>query len=403
MCSMSKRLNTLYSTFSSDPDLILLEFAVNDYQGQDHIITVDHKTSVFFEGFEQLVLCAEVVIHSLLTKYPSVAIIFVEVQTAIVTRKSGSLLHLGVAMHYEIPVVSYAEMMFGPFYDLIYRLEEMDGVSYSFPEDMWNNASSTPPSAVLPYPHGCSACLSENIITQFRGGGCKSICTFVERSQIIHDRKLKCNSADIQQQQRHECFVPFLAHDAIHPSAVGHAIIADVIIDALAYTQWMVCQKDIIPEKQELPLTTFVARSFHELELRGDFLWVRDVDRVFSRWDELKPLPHMTTVGFRRYADDSLQQRPGWIATNENGGEQIVFPIDLPSGDDVCYVVYVAILRSYKGMGTMRVEVKDYGDKRDGGDVFVKKTSVKDVDGLWSSPISVWSDVQITVRPFKMQ
>jgi hypothetical protein len=98
MCSMSKRLNILYSdlesnmpTTSSEPDLIVLEFAVNDYQGQDHLITIDHKTSVFFDGFQELVLCAEVVIYSLIRKYPNAAIVFLEVQTAILTRKSGTL------------------------------------------------------------------------------------------------------------------------------------------------------------------------------------------------------------------------------------------------------------------------------------------------------------------------
>ena len=300
--------------------------------------------------------------------------------------------------------------MFGPFYELIGRLEAMDDVSFTFSEDMWinNDANTTttaavPASAVLPYPHGCSPCQLDNIIPQFRGGGCKSICTFVERSKIIHDRKLKCNPKDISLHHRQECFIPFLAHDAIHPSAVGHAIIADVIIDALAWTQWQFCHDGIIPEHDEdstsLPLTTFVADSFHELQLRGDFLWVRDVDRVFSRWDELQPMRGKTSLGFRRYADDELKQRPGWIATNEKGGERITFPIDLPSGGGACYVVYVAILRSYKAMGTMRVEVKDFGDKKGGENVFVKSSFVKEVDGLWSSPISVWSDVQITVRP----
>jgi hypothetical protein len=104
MCAMAKRLSVLYSDLSSQlppssdgaPDLIILKFAVNDYQGQDHLITVDSKTSVFFDGFRELVLCAEVVIYSVLVKYPSTAILFVEMQTAIATRKTGALLHMGV-------------------------------------------------------------------------------------------------------------------------------------------------------------------------------------------------------------------------------------------------------------------------------------------------------------------
>jgi hypothetical protein len=192
---MAKRLNILYSDLQSqlmpfsEPDLILLEFAVNDYQGQDHLITIDHKISVFFDGFQDLVLCAEVVIHSLLTRYPNAAVVFVEVQTAIVTRKSGSLLHLGVAQQYGIPVVSYAETMFSEYYRLVRLLEGMDDTSYSFPKDMWMkdggigrildeqmnrdgvvvNASQYA-SAALPYPHGCSPCQDWTIISQFRQG-----------------------------------------------------------------------------------------------------------------------------------------------------------------------------------------------------------------------------------------
>ena len=224
------------------------------------------------------------------------------------------------------------------------------------------------------------------------------MCTFVDRSQIIHDRKLKCSpkQGDIPL-GRNECFVPFLAHDAIHPSAVGHAIISDLIIETLASAQLQLCRDGLVSEKDELPLTTFVASSFEELKIRGDFVWVHDVDRIFSRWDELKPVT--TTSGFKRFSDDKLKQRPGWIATSKDGGESITFPIDLPPGQ--CYTVYVAILKSYVGMGTMTVEVKDHGSKK-GDDSSAKLTAQKKVDGLWKSPISVWSDVQITVRSYEM-
>ena len=189
MCSMAKRLNILYEDLESNmpnastqPDLIILEFAVNDYQGQDHLIMVDHKTSVFFDGFQELVKCAEVVVYSLLTKYPNAAIIFLEVQTAILTRKSGALLHMGVAQQYSIPVISYAEAMFPGYYRLMRKLESMDAVSYSFPNAEWIkdggvgihptnvvNASQYA-SAVFPFPHGCSPCRDDTIIQQFRHG-----------------------------------------------------------------------------------------------------------------------------------------------------------------------------------------------------------------------------------------
>ena len=120
MCSMAKRLNILYSDLESrmpdssngEPDLVILEFAVNDYQGQDHTVHIDHKMTVFYDGFQNLVVCAEVVIYSLLTRFPNAAVVFLEMQTANFRRKTGALLHMGVAQQYQIPVISYAEAMF---------------------------------------------------------------------------------------------------------------------------------------------------------------------------------------------------------------------------------------------------------------------------------------------------
>ena len=409
MCAMAKRLNVLYSDLSTQlppssngaPDIIILEFAVNDYQGQDHLITVDSKTSVFFDGFRELVLCAEVVIYSLLNKYPNTAILFLEMQTAIATRKTGALLHMGVAQAYQIPVVSYAEALFPSFWDLIHILEERDPISYSFQQKHWlpnggialdNTTNSNISSAVLPFPHGCSPCKEEHINKQFRNGSCKSICTFLERSQIIHDRKLKCDAKKGQLPPGgQECFVPFFAHDAIHPSAIGHAIAKDLIVHTLASAELHACEGNVV-QKSTLPLTTFVADDFHQLSVRANYLVVKDVARIFSRWDKMLPVSD-GTIGFELYADDQLKQRPGWIATNPLGNSSITFSVDLPPGD--CYVIYLAILRSYKGMGTFRVQVRDYGD-----DTKKKRqpNAVTDnfVDGLWAAPISVWSDVQIT-------
>jgi hypothetical protein len=119
---------------------------------------------------------------------------------------------------------------------------------------------------------------------------------------------------------------------------------------------------------------------------------VKDVARIFSRWDKLEPIPG-SLVGFERYADDQLKQRPGWIATNPLGGSKIAFAVDLSPRE--CYAVYLAILRSYKGMGIFSVSVADYGnDVNKKGQP--KKVTRKDVDGLWDAPISVWNDVQIT-------
>mmetsp|Transcript_21983 Transcript_21983/g.48923 ORF Transcript_21983/g.48923 Transcript_21983/m.48923 type:complete len:620 (+) Transcript_21983:193-2052(+) len=406
MCAMAKRLNVLYSDLGSklpkssndEPDLIILEFAVNDYQGQDHLITVDSKTTVFFDGFQDLVLCAEVVTHALLKRYQNSAISYLEFQTAIATRKTGALLHMGVAQHYDVPVISYAETMFPGFYRLKAELEKEDDKSYTFPQDRWLangglDQSSNVTSGVFSYPHGCSRCEAHHIIEQFRYGGCKSMCTFVERSGIIHGR-LKCSSKQGQiPEGRNECFVPFLAHDAIHPSALGHQIAKDLVVHTLASAERSACKGESAPSREVLPLTTFVANSFRELDTRANWLVVYDVARIFSRWDKMNPVAS-SVQGFRLYADDKLKQRPGWIATSPEGSSSITFVLDLPADVNSCYTVYLAILRSYKGMGTFTVQVRDFGENREGQP---KRVTTKDnIDGLWSSPISVWSDIQIT-------
>ena len=397
ICSMAKRLNIMYSDLASklplssnEPDLIILEFAVNDYEGQDHLHGIKYQASVFFDGFMDITLCSEVVIHSLLKRYKNTAIVFLEMQTAVLSRKTGALLHMGVATHYQIPVISYAETLFQIFNELVRKLERIDPISYSFlPSDtMFSKDNNVTTSALFPYPHGCSPCQPQHILNTFRAGGCKSICTFVERSNIVKDRKLKCK--DIQSGRR-ECFVPYLAPDAVHPSAAGHGIVMDLLVHALASAQRSSCEGEGTLYKSELPMTTFVAKTATELEVRSDFLVVHDVARIFSRWDQLKPVGD--PEGFTRYADDSLKQRPGWIATDPSGGNKISFPIDLPPNE--CYVIYVAILKSYTGMGTMMIEVRDYGDKKRNS-MPPKHSTRKKVDGLWKSPISVWNDVQIT-------
>jgi len=44
----------------------------------------------------------------------------------------------------------------------------------------------------------------------------------------------------------------------------------------------------------------------------------------------------------------------------------------------------------------MTVEVRDYGDDKKNKSRLPKHSTKMKVDGLWQSPISVWSDVQIT-------
>mmetsp|Transcript_30434 Transcript_30434/g.66894 ORF Transcript_30434/g.66894 Transcript_30434/m.66894 type:complete len:193 (-) Transcript_30434:443-1021(-) len=154
------------------PDLFLLEFAVNDYQGQDHKIQVDSKTDVFFDGFQDIALCCEVVINKLLRTFPQAAIAFLEFRTGITSRKTGAFLHSGVAQHYEIPVISYAEAMFPEYFRLLSMLNASD--RYTVPKG----------ETLMPYPYGCHPCNPNGIATPFNhfrpaDKHCRSMCDLV--------------------------------------------------------------------------------------------------------------------------------------------------------------------------------------------------------------------------------
>jgi len=211
---------------------------------------------------------------------------------------------------------------------------------------------------------GDRPCHPEHVVDQFRHGGCKSICTYVDRCAIVHDRKLTCDVGRGQiPSGRYKCFVPVLAHDAVHSSAVGHAIAKHLIVHALALAERLSYEEKGIAtmvQKEVMPLTTFVAEDVRQLEVRSQYLIVRDVARIFSRWDKLVPMSGSSgTVGFELYADDELKQRPGWIATNPLGKSTITLSIELPYEKEG-YAVYLVILQSYKG--TFHAEVSDYGD-----------------------------------------
>ena len=122
---MAKRIDLIFDKIYKDskeysyPDLIILEFAVNDYQGQDHKIHVNHKTDMLFDGFQEKVMCTEAIIHKILCRYPKTAVLFLETQTAILNRKTAQFLLMGVAQHYQIPIISYAEAVMPGYYQLI--------------------------------------------------------------------------------------------------------------------------------------------------------------------------------------------------------------------------------------------------------------------------------------------
>lgn len=59
MCAMAKRLNLVLKQIPADPDLIILEFAVNDYQGQDQLFRLDWVSdSILQSDKPTCVLCS---------------------------------------------------------------------------------------------------------------------------------------------------------------------------------------------------------------------------------------------------------------------------------------------------------------------------------------------------------
>lgn len=332
MCYVAKRMMTMIDDIppGQQIDMIILETAVNDYQGQDHKIHLDHKTDVFFDGFQQLALCAEAVVRRLLEAYPDAAIMFLEFQTAILNRKTAQLLHLGVAQHYQIPVISYSETLFPGFYRLMNSLEPFD----------YSRAAN---DTVAPFPHGCAPCLAEHIMKSFRDKGCKSLCVFMKRSGR------DCN--DSPPRGREQCYLPYFAHDAVHPSMIGHQIANDIIVNSIAQVGRAVCRGQNPPD-HVLPPTTFLG-SPNQLDSMTSFVMVKDTMGVYSAQDPLISTNY--SKGFELYGDQ-FAERKGWISTNQQGGDYVVFDIDLSDG---CYEIIISMLKSYEGMGIVTIDLFD--------------------------------------------
>ena len=356
MCAMAKRMN-----------MFILEFGVNDYQGQDHKVHLDYKIDTFFDGFRELAICAETVVFHLLTKYPNAAGVFLEFQTAILSRKTAQLLHMGVAQHYQIPVISYADAMFP---DYVRLADMLKPYNYSVPDTM--NIDN-----ILPFPHGCAPCQPELMSKIFHEAGCMSFCVFMLRSGYTN---VECDMTG------QPCYVPFFAHDDVHPSALGHQIARDLIVEAIALTALATCRGQRVSD-HVLPESSgwMVAGSNYQAELRrwSEFLLVQDTMEIFVKLDPLINNDH--TPGFELTLDQ-LTDRVVWIATNPDCGESIAFEIDLPVGE--CYAVYLAVLRSYENVGTFTVTVEDT----------VRKTVTPPhtMDCLWEPRISIPYDFQIT-------
>lgn len=361
ICAMAKRLTLLVEELPRDIDLFVLEFAVNDYQGQDHNTQLDFKMDVFFEGFDNIAICTEKVVHRLLIQYPTATILFLEMKTAVLGRKTASLLHMGAAQHYQIPVLDYSEAMFPDFQFLLKLIKPF-------------NYTTAIGDTIFPYPHGCHPCVPEHITDAFRPNGCANVCKMQRFDPALGWSE--CTVAE----GREPCMVPFFAHDEVHPSGVGHQIAADLIIEAIASTARDSCKRQRFDLAAVIPRTGWMVSDPTMLEKQNDFVMVNDTYEVFVKKRKLEPTHH--SPGFSLY--DDRFGRYGWIADTDAGGESITFDIQLPEGG--CYIPVLSVVKSYQNMGTFSVTVLD---QRSGHSATVEG------DALWKPRISVPADVQL--------
>jgi hypothetical protein len=371
---MANRMN--YLKFPAQPDLFILEFGVNDFHGQDHVISLDHKTDLFFDGFQKFVDCAESVIYRILTDFPDTAVMFLEFRTARPHRKTAQFFHMGVAQHYQVPVVSYADALWP---DYLRLLDVLRPYNYFVPNTMVDQLQLD-----FPFPHGCEPCRLEDITDQFRHDGCVSLCDLMRWSKLL-PWELKCNSNLVEVQK---CHVPFFSHDDVHPSVVGHRIANDLIVNVIAQVALDTCEGRVFTP-HIMPIGGWIAAPSRsdflygvELRARSDFVLVQDAASIFADTGQL--LPNKNTDGFELTLDRI--GRKGWIATNPLGGESITFTIDLPLMD--CYAIYISVLKSYETVGTFSLVVDD---------VTLNTTAAPiDIDCLWNPLISIPVDIQIT-------
>ena len=418
-CAMAQRLHLLLNELHQTvPHIIVLEFAVNDYQGQDHKVLVDSKTDVFFDGFDRLATCAEVVVSTLLSHFPKAALVFLEFQTAVLPRKTAQVLHWGVAHHYQIPVLSYAQAILPDFVQLAQLLQPYN---YSLPTISSNSTDDAIPSAdelpalyeaLPPFPHGCSPCRADDISLQFRPHGCRTLCFFMEPKrggywqgscpEHFHNNDGIHNTTSTTTFQ--PCHVPLFAHDAVHPSAVGHAVAAQLLGEWMARTADQLCRGQISLEDPTpvVPSRTWMgsreedsdnhedtdrlmdSSSVSLLQARHHFVLVNDTMPLFANPHRLTAVHHSS--GFACQAGRHPADRVGWMATNPKGNEFVTFEINVPRAP--CYVILLSILRSYETVGLFSIQTVDLATNR--------TTTTPITTALWKPRISIPAEFAAT-------
>jgi hypothetical protein len=333
---------------------------------------------MFFEGYERLLYCGEAVVRKLLTKYPDAAVVFIEFRSAIMNRKTAQLLHTGIAQHYQIPIISYDDVIFPHLRNLLRQLNHSD--SYSIPI----GANTT----IQPYPFGCHECRLDQVDEFYREDACYSACQFWGYTFDPYGNP-NCDPTDIPE-GRAPCNSPFFAHDEVHPSWYGHQVARDLIIELLAVTSREICMEksqltlthDMIPNyrKQYYVLEKFgVYASKDLLAKQTDFVFVQSTSDE-RQMDEL--LASQSSDGFS--LSTGGYGAIAWYCNSTAGGEYVEFKVRLPVNK--CYVVYLASIKSYQSMGDYTIKMKD---------LTTQKVTRVDVVGIWKSPISISVDTQI--------
>lgn len=366
ICYLEKRLNVLlqklgetYPNFS--PDAIFLEYAVNDYEGQDDRIQLFFIEDVFFDGFRDIATCTEGIVRGLLERYPDLMLMFLEFKTALEKRQTAQFLHMAVAQHYDVPVISYADAILQPLYRQVAQLHPK---SISF--DPKQTAK-----VLIERPFGCTAdakCPPKNLVTM----ECRPLCKLFKGSQAPDCLNLPPNHVP--------CFTPLFLADEVHPSGLGHRLAADLIVHAIATEAERKCKGEVITVDYMPP--TGLMTSPAVARARAQFVMVNETQMVAPRnIPDLISSQH--TNSWRLYAEK--YDKFGWISTTNTPGENITFPIRLPPRS--CYAIFLGVLRSYDQMGKYRVTITDHSQHTE---------TSKVLDGQWSAHISVWSEDMVS-------
>jgi len=204
------------------------------------------------------------------------------------------------------------------------------------------------------------------------------VCTFMSRSGYYHG---ECDT------KREPCYPPFFAHDAVHPSNLGHAIARDLIAEAIAQASRQLCEGRTFSH-DHLPFHSgwLAAGLYYHDKLRAlsDFDLVQDTMDMFGQKESLQSKDH--SEGFALTAGEGLADRIGWVASNPAGGEYVVYEINLPESS--CYAVFVSVIKSYETFGSFAATVEDLKTG--------STTPSKEYDCLWEPRISIPTDIQLT-------